>query len=69
MDLKDATLANTSKECDEAKEKDFRLRLNLEEMKQSVPRFLTKVTKVVHPKPNETQVSISNHFTFVQCGS
>lgn len=56
VDIKDATLANTSKLCDEAKEKEFRLKLNLEEMKQSIPRFLTKVTKVSHPKPNETQL-------------
>jgi uncharacterized membrane protein YccC len=56
VDLKDSTLAATSKECEEAKEKDFRLKLNIEELKQSVPRFLTKVTKVVHPKPTENQV-------------
>jgi predicted RNase H-like nuclease (RuvC/YqgF family) len=56
VDLKDTTLAATSKECEEAKEKDFRLRLNIEELKQAIPRFLTKVTKVVHPKPTENQV-------------
>lgn len=57
VDLKDSTLAATSKECEESKERDFRLRLSIEELKQSIPRFLTKVTKVVHPKPNENQVS------------
>lgn len=59
VDLKDSTLAATSKECEESKERDFRLRLSIEELKQSIPRFLTKVTKVVHPKPNENQVSLS----------
>ncbi len=33
VDLKDSTLAATSKECEEAKEKDFRLKLNIEELK------------------------------------
>lgn len=59
VDLKDSKLAATSKECEEAKDKDFRLKLNIEELKQSIPRFLTKVTKVVHPKPTENQVSLS----------
>ncbi|RYG69818.1 hypothetical protein EON64_01770 [archaeon] len=56
VDLKDSALAATSKACEEAKEKDFRLRLSIEELKQSIPRFLTKVTKVAHPKPNENQL-------------
>jgi predicted RNase H-like nuclease (RuvC/YqgF family) len=56
VDLKDSALAATSKECDECKDRDFRLRLNIESLKQSIPRFLTKVTKVVHPKPTEAQV-------------
>lgn len=56
VDLKDAALAAAAKECEEFKDKDFRLRLNIESMKQAIPRFLTKVTKVVHPKPNENQV-------------
>ncbi len=56
VDMKDSALAATSKECEEAKERDFRLKLSIEELKQSIPRFLTKVTKVVHPKPNENQV-------------
>jgi hypothetical protein len=59
VDLKDSTLAATSKACEEAKERDFRLRLSIEELKQAIPRFLTKVTKVVHPRPNENQVSNS----------
>lgn len=57
VDLKDSTLAATSKQCEEAKERDFRIKLNIEELKQSIPRFLTKVTKVIHPKPTENQVS------------
>eukprot|EP01034_Spumella_vulgaris_P025047 gene25047-31457_t len=56
VDLKDSALAATSKECDDCKDRDFRLRLNIESLKQSIPRFLTKVTKVIHPKPTETQL-------------
>ncbi len=56
VDLKDSALAATSKECDDCKDRDFRLRLNIESLKQSIPRFLTKVTRVIHPKPTETQV-------------
>lgn len=56
VDMKDSALAATSKECEEAKDRDFRLKLSIEELKQSIPRFLTKVTKVMHPKPNENQV-------------
>ena len=68
VDLKDSTLAATSKECEESKERDFRLRLSIEELKQSIPRFLTKVTKVVHPKPNENQVSsIISSYWYLIC--
>jgi hypothetical protein len=56
VDLKDSALAATSKECDECKDREFRLRLSLESLKQAIPRFLTKITKVPHPKPSETQV-------------
>lgn len=58
---KDAILASTSKECEDAKDKDFRLRLNIEELKQSIPRFLTKITKVQQPKPTEDLVSYYSH--------
>jgi hypothetical protein len=56
VDLKDSALAATSKQCDDCKERDFRLKVQIEELKLSVPRFLTKVTKVSHPKPTESQV-------------
>jgi predicted RNase H-like nuclease (RuvC/YqgF family) len=58
VDLKDHALATASKEFEEAKERDFRLKLHLESMKHSIPRFLTKVTKSFHPKPTENQVNI-----------
>lgn len=57
VDLKDHALAAASKEYEEAKERDFRLRLHIESLKQSVPRFLTKLTKTHHMKPNENLVS------------
>lgn len=60
VDLKDSALAATSKECEDCKERDFRMKLSLEALKQSVPRFLMKVTKVPHPKPTETQVRTIN---------
>lgn len=60
VDLKDSILAAASKEYEEAKEREFRLRLNLESLKQSIPRFLTKITKSYNPKPNDSQVK--QHF-------
>lgn len=59
VDMKDIALTAASKQCDECKDRDYRLRVNIESLKQSLPRFLTKVTKVVHPKPLENQVSCS----------
>lgn len=58
VDLQDSALAATSKQCEDCRERDFRLRLNIESLKQSIPRFLTKVTKIVHPKPTESQVCL-----------
>lgn len=57
VDLKDSALAATSKECEDCKERDYRMKLSLEALKQSIPRFLMKVTKVSHPKPTENQVT------------
>lgn len=57
VDLKDSALSIASKECEEYKDKEFRLKLSIESLKQSIPRFLMKVTKVSHPKPTENQVS------------
>ncbi len=56
VDIKDSALAMTSKECDESKERDFRLRLNIASLRQTVPRLLTKVTKEDQAIPTETQV-------------
>jgi hypothetical protein len=56
VDLKDSALAATSKECEDCKDREFRLKLSIESLKQSIPRFLMKVTKVPHPKPTENQV-------------
>lgn len=60
VDLKDSALAATSKECEDCKERDYRMKLSLEALKQSIPRFLMKVTKVSHPKPTENQVPFRN---------
>jgi len=56
VDIKDSALAMTSKECDESKERDFRLRLNIASLRQTVPRLLTKVTKEDQAIPTETQL-------------
>jgi hypothetical protein len=53
VDLKDHALAAASKEYEEAKDRDFRLKLHIESLKQSIPRFLTKITKTHHKNPNE----------------
>jgi hypothetical protein len=59
VDIKDSALAMTSKECDASKERDFRLRLNIASLRQTVPRLLTKVTKEDQAIPTETQVAQS----------
>lgn len=56
VDLKDFALATTIKECDDCKERDFRLRLSITSLKQSVPRFLSKVTKEEYSLPSEMQL-------------
>lgn len=61
VDLKDSALAATSKDCEDCKERDFRMKLGLEALKHSIPRFLMKVTKVSHPKPAEGQVKNFSH--------
>ncbi len=57
VELKDAALSTARKELDECKEKNHRLKLNIESLRRSFPRFLTKVTKVSHPVPTLEQVS------------
>ena len=64
VDLKDSALAATSKECEDCKERDYRMKLSLEALKQSIPRFLMKVTKVSHPKPTENQVRCAYYTLF-----
>eukprot|EP01038_Epipyxis_sp_PR26KG_P006660 gene6660-9141_t len=57
VDLKDSALAATGKECEDWKDKSVRMKANIESLKQSIPRFLTKVTKIMHPKPTENQLN------------
>mmetsp|Transcript_18727 Transcript_18727/g.31382 ORF Transcript_18727/g.31382 Transcript_18727/m.31382 type:complete len:648 (-) Transcript_18727:163-2106(-) len=56
VDLKDSALAMTSKECDESKDRAHRLKLSIGSLKQSIPRFLVKVTKTQHAVPTEQQL-------------
>lgn len=50
-------LYNLTKEYDNNKKKNFNIKILIEKLRQSIPRFLTKITKVYHPKPNENQIS------------
>jgi chromosome segregation ATPase len=56
VDMKDAALSSARKECNECRERESRLRQNIESISRSFPRFLTKVTKIVHPIPTLDQV-------------
>lgn len=58
VDMKDAALASARKECDECREREQRLRQNIESISRAFPRFLTKITKIVHPIPTIDQVSV-----------
>lgn len=56
VDMKDTALANARKEFDECKEKEYKLRNNIESVKRAFPRFLTKITKTPHPVPSDDQL-------------
>lgn len=56
VDMKDSALASARKECDSCREREYRLRQQIESLKRSIPRFLTKLTKVQHPVPSVEQV-------------
>ena len=56
VDMKDTALANARKEFDECKEKEYKLRNNIESVKRAFPRFLTKITKTSHPVPSDDQL-------------
>lgn len=57
VDMKDAALATARKEFDECKEREHRLRINLESLKRALPRFLTKMTKSPHEMPTDEHLS------------
>jgi hypothetical protein len=61
VDMKDTALAVARKECDECKEREFRLKKHLESLKRSFPRFLTKITKMTHPIPSDDQLPDAVH--------
>ena len=56
VDMKDAALTSARKECEECQEREKRLRQNIESIGRAFPRFLTKITRVVHPIPTIDQV-------------
>ena len=50
------SLHAVKKEYDDCKEKDYRLKVNLISLKRSIPRLLSKLTKVEHPVPTDMQL-------------
>ena len=56
VDMIAKALATARKECEECRRKEYTLRINIESLKRCLPRFLTKVTKVIHPVPTVEQV-------------
>lgn len=56
VDHKAHALSSVRKECEEYKDKDYRLRVNLDSLKRSVPRLLAKLTKITHPVPSDLQL-------------
>lgn len=61
VDMKDTALASARKEAEDCLRKEYRLRVNIEALKRGLPRFLTKVTKVVHPIPTVEQLPDAVH--------
>jgi hypothetical protein len=61
VDMKDAALSSARKECNECKERESRLRQNIESISRAFPRFLTKITKIVHPIPTLDQLPDAVH--------
>ena len=49
-------LSAARKEMDDFKEKDYRLKVNLISLKRSIPRLLSKLTKIQHPIPTDLQL-------------
>ena len=56
VDMKDAALADATKECDDCRQRDHLLRINMESLKRAMPRLLTKLTREIHPIPALEQV-------------
>jgi hypothetical protein len=59
VDNKATALAAIRKQSESYKEKEYRLRVNLDALKRAVPRLLSKMTKIQHPVPNDNQLSDS----------
>ena len=65
VEEKAKALAVARKMCDECRERDVRLKANLESIKRAVPRFLSKITKSVVPVPSMENVSSLSVFLHI----
>ena len=61
IEEKDNVLHAARKECEEWSERDQRLSQNIETLKRTLPRLLTKLTHNFHPMPNVEQVPDAIH--------
>ena len=61
VDMKDAALTAARKECDDCQEREHRLRINIESIKRTLPRLLSKLTKQPNGIPTADQVSKHSH--------
>lgn len=56
VDNQTRALNAARKECEDWKEKDYRLKVNLVSLKRAMPRLLSKLTKSQHPVPTDLQL-------------
>lgn len=61
IEMIDKALATARKECEDCKNKEYKLRANVGSLKRGFPRFLTKLTKVMHPVPANDQLADCIH--------
>ena len=61
VEMIDKALATARKECEDCKNREYTLRANVGSLKRGFPRFLTKLTKVLHPVPANDQLADCLH--------
>lgn len=61
VEMIDKALATARKECEDCRKKEYMLRANVGSLKRGFPRFLTKLTKVIHPVPANDQLADCIH--------